>query len=74
MTEGIEALSSVNEWRIGQPVVKPDGYPFPGTVRAVFTNEAGALRLVVENADAPGLLHIFSPSQVRRVEGDPTPR
>lgn len=50
--------------RVGQHVTKPKGYPYPGWIVAIFTNRAGLERLVVESELAPGMLHIFSPSQV----------
>jgi hypothetical protein len=49
---------------VGDTVIKPVGYPFPGTVLAVFATSTGAIRIVVESRTAPGLLHIFSPEQV----------
>lgn len=47
-------------------IVKPEGYPFPGTIVAVFTNRAGDWRYVVEH-DCGGLLHIFNDLQLRKV-------
>jgi len=44
-------------------VCKPEGYPFPGTVVAVFTTKAGDERYVVEH-ECGGLLHIFNPIQL----------
>jgi len=51
---------------VGSRVRKHSGYPFPGEVRAAFTNRAGDLRYVVEatGADYVGMLHIFSPAQL----------
>jgi hypothetical protein len=42
-------------------VVKPQGYPFPGEIRAVFRTKAGKWRYVVEaTGDGyAGMLHIF---------------
>src|SRR5262245_5923759 len=51
-------------FRIGAKVAKPSGYPFPGTVLAAFHVSSGEMRYVVESDDLPGLLHIFSPSQL----------
>lgn len=51
------------EYRVGDKVVKPRGYPFPGTVVAAFI-AAGGQRFVVESELAPGMLHTFSPSQL----------
>lgn len=45
-------------------VVKPRGYPFPGLVVAKFTTRAGDVRYVVESDLAPGMLHIFTASQL----------
>ncbi len=49
-------------------VVKPEGYPFPGTIVAVFTNRAGDWRYVVEH-DCGGLLHIFNDLQLKMAPG-----
>ena len=49
---------------VGALVEKPKGYPFPGTVVSAFGNLAGEPRYVVENDLAPGMLHIFSGSQI----------
>ena len=49
---------------VGTQVEKPKGYPFPGTVVAAFDTLAGETRYVVESALAPGMLHIFSGSQL----------
>lgn len=49
---------------IGSKVIKPEGYPFPGEVRAVFTTKEGLWRYVVESSLAPGLMHIFAPVQI----------
>lgn len=51
---------------VGDKVRKPKGYSFPGEVRAVFTNRAGDTRYVVERDLAPGMLHIFAPSQLEK--------
>lgn len=51
------------EYRVGDKVVKPRGYAFPGTVVAAFM-VAGGQRYVIESELAPGMLHIFSPSQL----------
>lgn len=55
-------------WPVTTHVIKPEGYPFPGEVRAVFWNKAGELRYVVESDAAPGLMHIFSPIQLEKRE------
>jgi len=54
-------------------VRKKKGYDFTGEVRAVFTNMAGAERIVVEMLGSGGLLHIFSPSDVEPI-GDAASR
>lgn len=53
---------------VGDEVVKIKGYPWPGEVRAVFTNSAGEVRYVVEcTADAvSGALHIFNGEQLAK--------
>lgn len=48
---------------VGDPVTKPRGYPFPGRIVSVF-NKHGEIRYVVASALSPGLLHIFSESQL----------
>lgn len=52
------------EYQVGDLVEKPRGYPFPGTVVAAFMVAAGQ-RYVVESELAPGMLHIFSPAQLK---------
>lgn len=59
----LDALEVLNQWPVGQPVIKPKGYPFPGTVRAAFTTTEGNVRIVVEH-ETVGLLHIFAPEQL----------
>ncbi len=59
--------------REGVHVEKPKGYPYPGTIVAAFTNLAGAERYVVESDLAPGMLHIFAPSQLAATATAPTP-
>jgi hypothetical protein len=56
---------------VGTPVVKHIGYPFPGEIRAAFTNRAGELRYVVEATGAGylGMLHIFAPNQLVVTQG-----
>lgn len=49
---------------VGDRVRKPNGYPFDSTVVAVFTKLDGQTRLVCESDAIPGMLHIFSPSQM----------
>lgn len=51
---------------IGQHVRKVRGYRFPGSVRAVFTTEAGEVRYVVEaeGPDFVGMLHIYNEEQL----------
>jgi len=52
---------------VGDSVVKTRGYAFDSTVVAVFENLAGDTRLVCESTLIPGMLHIYSPSQMERV-------
>lgn len=54
--------------KVGDAVIKPDGYKFPGVVRSVFENHRGDIRIVVEFNGDSGLLHIFSENQVERTE------
>lgn len=64
----------MDEFQVGDIVCKPGGaYDFDSEVRAVFTNKEGLTRLVCESTLIPGMLHIFSPSQmrfVRRSDGE----
>lgn len=58
--------------RVGDVVHKPKGYPFVGTVQAVFENRLGETRLVVElmrHFDGD-MLHIFSPAQLELGPGE----
>jgi hypothetical protein len=54
--------------KVGDWVTKPRGYPYPGTVVAVFETLDGVQRVVVESMLAPGMLHIFAPEQLEVVE------
>lgn len=56
---------------IGDNVRKVLGYPYPGEVRAVFTNRAGEVRYVVEATgdDYGGMLHIFDGDRLEPAEG-----
>lgn len=51
------------KFKIGDSVIKPSGYKFPGTIVAAFTTLAGKERYVVEMTDY-GLLHIFNEDQL----------
>lgn len=62
MTE--PAAEQAQVFRVGQRVEKPKGYPYPGHVVSVFATRSGDVRLVVESEHAPGMLHIFAPSQM----------
>ena len=55
---------SEQQLEVGARVYKLSGYEFDSTVVAVFTNLAGDERVVCELDQIPGLLHIFSPSQL----------
>lgn len=54
-------------FHVGDRVVKESGYEFDATVQAVFENRAGDVRLVCESLVIPGMLHIFSPGQMRHM-------
>lgn len=60
----------MTNFRIGDEVTKIDGYRWPGVVRSVFTNEAGADRVVVECTvpEVKGALHIFAADQIKLVK------
>ena len=53
-------------YAVGNKVLKPKGYAFPGKVVSVFSTTAGETRYVVEleSADAGALLHIFNGDQL----------
>lgn len=57
-------------FKIGDRVRKSYGdYHIGGEIRAVFTTSAGKLRYVVDHVPAvPGLLHIYSESQLEKSE------
>jgi len=57
--------------QVGMKVYKLSGYAFDSTVVAVFRKLDGETRVVCESDVIPGLLHIFSPQQVRPIEPDP---
>lgn len=65
MTKQVAVKSKFN---IGDKVIKPRGYQFPGTVVAVFHVHSGEWRYVVENILALGLLHIYSGKQLEKVK------
>jgi len=74
MTENIIDLGAarpvsnrVPQFLIGDKVHKPEGYRFPGEIRAAFTTKAGKWRFVVEHDECQGLLHIFNAEQLRAV-------
>ena len=58
----------MQKFKVGDKVYKPNGYSFPGEVRAAFTNTHCEDRYVVELADN-GMLHIFTETQLEHVEG-----
>lgn len=51
-------------WEVGMQVSKISGYEYRGVIVAVFKTTEGNTRLVVENYDSIGMLHIFSPNQM----------
>ena len=57
-----------DELKVGDAVVKVRGYNFSGEIVSVFNTKTGKRRVVVEATSASGLLHIFSPEQVQRIE------
>jgi hypothetical protein len=58
----------MDELQIGDRVIKPIGYPFPGVIVAKFTTTAGAPRYVVECTvpECAGMLHIYGPSNLEK--------
>lgn len=56
------------EFAIGDCVVKPRGYSFPGVIVAVFTTLAGEQRYVVEcvTPECAGMLHIYNGGQLAK--------
>ena len=54
----------------GDAVVKLTGYAFPGVVVSAYFTLRGEPRVVVECTipGCQGMQHIFSPSQLRKVE------
>lgn len=58
------------KFRQGERVRKPQGYPFPGEIRAIFTTKAGKWRYVVEATGAgyAGMLHIFDGDRLEPAE------
>lgn len=57
---------SMYEFNVGDAVAKKskESYPFDSTVVAIFLKLDGQTRMVCESDLLPGLLHIFSPSQM----------
>jgi hypothetical protein len=53
---------------VGDYVEKITGYKYPGVVVSVFKNTDGDTRYVVEHTISIGMLHIFSPSQIKKVK------
>lgn len=59
----------MTDFIVGDRVKKVTGrYKFVGVVVAAFVNLSGDRRYVVENGD--GLLHIFGPQNLARVDND----
>ena len=56
---------------VGDQVQKFTGdYKWRGEVRSVFKTKAGKVRIVVEHpADEGGVLHIYSPENLRSISG-----
>jgi hypothetical protein len=57
--------------KVGDRVEKVSGYKWPGVIVSVFENMKGQPRIVVECTvpEVSGALHIYSPDQVRVVQG-----
>jgi len=55
------------ELAVGDRVVKKRGYEFDSTVVSVFQNLRGDTRIVCESTIIEGMLHIFSPEQMMKV-------
>jgi len=57
-------------YAVGDRVVKTSGdYSLSGEVRAAFTTKAGKVRFVVDHGPvAPGLLHIYGPTNLESEE------
>jgi hypothetical protein len=56
----------VKAMKVGDFVIKINGYKWPGEIRAIFTNRKGETRCVVE-CTVPGVegaLHIYDPDQL----------
>ena len=53
--------------KVGDQVIKINGYKWPGEIRSVFTTRKGETRCVVECtiAGVEGALHIYNPEQLR---------
>lgn len=67
-------MVAANIFLVGDKVRKITGYEFRGVVVATFNKLDGAPRLVVEmtggcNGNGDGMLHIFSPKQMERLDG-----
>lgn len=62
----------MSDMQIGDKVIKVKGYKWPGVIVADFLTTEGKRRLVVEcTAEAvAGALHIYAPSQIRKVTSD----
>ncbi len=73
LAKGTDAASAYKavvrdeQFNIGDRVIKHTGdFQLSGEVRAVFTTAAGKPRFVVEHSPlAPGLLHIYSPANLK---------
>lgn len=56
--------------KVGDKVIKVDGYKWPGVVVSVFTTLKGKVRYVSEctSPDVEGALHIYNRNQIEKVE------
>jgi hypothetical protein len=61
----------LTKFSVGDKVLKVGGnYSAVGEIRAAFTNKFGDDRYVFEYEALPGMLHIFSGSQLQRDVGN----
>ena len=58
-----EMKNIMTKFKVGDKIMKPKGYKFPGTIVSVFENTKGQTRLVAEMEDI-GILHIFNEDQL----------
>lgn len=59
---------TAQKFNVGERVIKTSGYRYVGLIKAAFVNSFDDWRYVVENEDAPGMLHIFNGEQLEHAE------